>query len=88
MSTEKEVDRLEHRLAGTLRPIAPRREFVHGLGNRIRGFRRVVLDASANTWQFVLLVVAGFISLGLLFALLGRALTYLFGGGKRETERA
>lgn len=88
MTEEKNVYHVENKLAGTLRPIAPRKEFVHGLGLRIRGLRKTIRHAGAGTWQFILLALAGFLSLGLLLAFIGRALYKLFEVRKQESERA
>jgi hypothetical protein len=88
MTEEKNVNRLEDKLAGALRPIAPRQEFVHGLGGRIMRLRRTMQQAGAGSWQFILLVLAGILSLGLILALLGRALYNLIGVRKQESEQA
>jgi hypothetical protein len=88
MTEEKSVYGLENKLAGTLRPITPRREFVHNLGRRIRGLGRTMLHAGTGTWQFILLALAGILSLGLLLALIGRALYNLLGVRKQESESA
>jgi hypothetical protein len=88
MTEEKNVNRLEDQLAGTLRPIAPRKEFVHGLGHRIKRLRRTMQDAGAGTWRFILLALAGLLSLGLLLALAGRTLYDLFDVRKQGSERA
>lgn len=88
MTEEKIVNKLEDKLSVTLRPIAPRKEFVHGLGNRIQGLRRTMRQAGAGTWKFILLMLAGILSLGLLLALAGRALYNLLDVRKRGSERA
>jgi len=74
MTAEKRVNKLEARLEGALQPIAPRREFVRGLGSRLRGLRHTIRSAGTGTWQFILLALAGLLSLGLLLALVGRAI--------------
>jgi hypothetical protein len=88
MIDEENVNGLEDKLAGTLRPIAPRTEFVQGLGSRIRGLRQSMRLAGASTWQFILLLLAGLLSLGFLLAFISRALFNLFGVRKQESEQA
>jgi hypothetical protein len=78
MNTETFEHDLENTLAGTLRPILPRREFVHALGSRLRGFQQTLRHAGENTWKDLLFIAAGLLSLGLLLALVGRLLSSLF----------
>lgn len=85
---DKKVDYLEDKLAGMLRPVSPRKEFVRGLGSRIQSLRRTVARARADTWQFVLLVLAGILSLGVLLAMLGRVLYNLLGVRKQQPEES
>ena len=86
MTEERNVSRLEDKLKGTLRPIAARKEFVHGLGGRIRRLGRTVRQAGAGTWQFLLLTLAGLFSLGVLLAVAGRALFKLFEVREKDSE--
>jgi hypothetical protein len=88
MKTIETIDTLEDTLAGTLRPVAPRKEFVHGLGNRIQRLRSSVQHAGAGTWKFILLTLAGLLSLGVLLAFLGRMLFNLFATSDPDSEQA
>lgn len=81
---KEKINGLEKKLSGTLRPVAPRTEFVRGLGRRIQSLRNTVVQARADTWQFVLLMLAGFLSLGVALAVLGRALFTLLGVRKQQ----
>jgi hypothetical protein len=83
---EKKVNGLEDKLAGMLRPVAPRREFVRGLGSRIQSLRRTVTKARSDTWQFILLALAGILSIGVLVAVAGRALYNLLGVRKQQSR--
>jgi hypothetical protein len=58
--------RLEGRLADTLRPVAPRREFVRKVGSHIQNLRRPVRRAGLSTFQYFLLLMAGISSLAVL----------------------
>jgi len=70
---------LENRLSGALKPVAPRREFVHGLGQRIQaGYRPTFVDKVVN-WHIYALVVAGMVSVAVFLALIVRALVDLAG---------
>lgn len=74
------MDGLEDRLAGMLRPVAPRKEFVHGLGNRINSFRNTLTKARSDSWQLIVFMLAGLLSMGLLLALTRTALYRLLRG--------
>jgi hypothetical protein len=78
MHTESFEHELESTLAGTLRPVMPRREFVHALGRRVSGFQNSLRHAGENTWKDLLLITAGLLSFGLLLALVGWLLSSLF----------
>jgi hypothetical protein len=65
---------LEERLAGILRPIPARREFVRGLSRRIQSPPPgAMIDRPADV-RFLALVLAGLFSLGVLIAILVRYL--------------
>ncbi len=77
---------LESKLAGTLKPVAPRREFVTGLGSHIKTTRPpAIVDRLAGV-NSALILIAGLLSLGVLVALGMRALFALF--GKKTLSRA
>jgi hypothetical protein len=68
---------MEHRLSGALRPIKPRKEFVHGIAQRIRTNPRVAfVDRIANR-HLIAILIAGLVSLTVFLAVLGRALLSL-----------
>jgi hypothetical protein len=68
---------LENRLSGVLKPVAPRRDFVHGLGQRIQAGSRVSLVNQVANWHILAVLIAGFISLAVFLAMLARALLAL-----------
>ena len=74
---------LENRLSGTLKPVAARRDFVHGLGQRIQAGGRVSLVNQVANWHILAMLIAGFISLAVFLAMLARALLAL--SGKKRT---
>jgi hypothetical protein len=74
---------LENRLSGTLKPVTPRRDFVHGLGQRIQAGNRVSLVNQVANWHILAMLIAGFISLAVFLAMLARALLAL--SGKKRT---
>lgn len=82
-----EESNLENRLSALLRPVSPRREFVQGLGNRIHSLRATVFQVRTNTWQMILLLLGGLLSLGVLLAFAGRGLYALLAGRKRQTPQ-
>ncbi len=68
---------MENRLSGALKPVAPRREFVHGLGQRIQSGSRPGLVYTVTNWHILALLIAGFVSLAVLLAMVMRALLAL-----------
>ena len=70
---------LEKRLSGSLKPVAPPKDFVHDLGHRIQAGTRVSLVNHVANWHILALLIAGLISLAMLLALLARALLGLSG---------
>jgi hypothetical protein len=76
--SKAKINSLEHKLSGTFRPVAPRREFVRGLGHRIqKGSPATIVDRLASLKVF-LLVIAGRVSFGVLILVGMRALASLF----------
>jgi hypothetical protein len=81
-SMEK-ITSLENRLSGVLRPIKPRKEFVHGVAHRIQtGTQAAFVDHIAN-WHLIAMLIASLISLAVFLAVLGRVLMSLL--GKKRT---
>jgi hypothetical protein len=81
-SIEK-ITSLEKRLSGVLRPIKPRKEFVHGVAHRIQtGTQASIVDRIAN-WHFIAILFAGLISIAIFMAVMGRVLMSLL--GKKRT---
>ena len=76
---------IEHRLSGALRPIEPRKEFVHGIAQRIRTKSRVAFVDRIANWHLIAILIAGLVSLTLFMAVLGRALLSLV--DKKRTAR-
>ncbi len=76
---------LENRLSGVLRPIKPRKEFVHGVAHRIQaGTQAAFADRIAN-WHLIAVLIAGLISLAVFLAVVGRALLSLLGKKRKRT---
>ena len=73
------ISSMEHRLSGALKPVAPRQEFVHGLGERIQAGNRSGLVYIVAIWHILAILVAGFVSLAVLLAMVARALLALSG---------
>jgi hypothetical protein len=77
-SMEK-IASLENRLSGVLRPIKPRKEFVHDVAHRIQtGTQAAFVDRIAN-WHLIAMLVAGLLSLAVFMAVVGRVLLSLTG---------
>jgi len=73
------ISSMEHRLSGALKPVAPRQEFVHGLGERIQAGNRLDFVYTVANWHVLAMLIAGFVSLAVLLAMVARALLALSG---------
>lgn len=73
------LESLEAHLAGTLRPVAPPRDFVHRLRNNIRLPEREVIVSRLREWNRLLLVFGSVMSGMLIVITVARALYYLVG---------
>ena len=73
------ISSLENRLSGTLKPIAPRKEFIHGLGHRIQAGNRTAFVNHVANWHILAMVIAGLVSLAVFLAMVSRALLTLVG---------
>jgi hypothetical protein len=73
------ISSMENRLSGTLKPISPRQEFVHGLGQRIQAGNRTIFVNTLGNWHILAMLIAGFVSLAVLLAMVTRALLALSG---------
>jgi hypothetical protein len=75
---------LENRLSGVLKPIKPRKEFVHGVAHRIQaGTQATFLADRIANWHVIAIFMAGLVSLAVFLAVAGRALISLM--GKKRT---
>ncbi len=84
--SKNKISSLESKLSGTFKPVAPRREFVRGLGHRIQSVSpAAIVDRFANLKVFLLLIAAA-VSFGLLVIVGARALASLF--QKKPLSRA
>lgn len=77
------ISSMENRLSGALKPVAPRKEFVHGLGQRIQAGNQTGFVHTVANWHILAMLIAGFVSLAVLLAMMARALLAL--SGKKRT---
>jgi hypothetical protein len=82
-ATMAKISSMENRLSGTLKPVAPRQEFVHGLGQRIQAGNRTGFVFTVANWHILAMLIAAFVSLAVLLAMTMRALLAL--SGKRRS---
>ncbi len=75
-SMEK-ISSMENRLSGVLKPIKPRKEFVHDVAQRIQTKTQTALVDRVAEWHFIALLVGGFISITVFLAILGKVLSIL-----------
>ena len=73
------LESLEAHLAGTLRPVAPPKDFVQRLRDRIRLPEREVIVSRLRDWNRLFLVFGSVMSGMLIVITIARALYYMFG---------
>ena len=73
---------LEAHLAGTLRPVAPPRDFVQRLRSRVRLPEREAIVNRLRDWNRLFLVFSSVMSGMMILITIGRALYYLVGRRK------
>ncbi len=79
ISSEPPLDELEVHLAGTLKRIAPRRDFVRRLRGRIHFPPRQEIATRLQDWKRLFIIFASVVSGMLLLITIARALYHLFG---------
>jgi len=73
------INLIESRLADMLKPISPPRDFVNRLGERIHSIRPPAIVNRVENIHFIVALLAGFVSLGVLLVLGLRALASFLG---------
>ena len=76
---KEQLDELEAHLAGTLKPVSPRRDFVQGLRGHIRLPQPSEIAVRLRDWQRLLIVFGGVLSGALVILTVARAMFHLFG---------
>jgi len=76
------IETLEAHLAGTLRPVAPPKDFVQRLRDRVHLPEREVIVSRLRDWNRLFLVLGSVMSGMMLLITVARALYYLFGRRK------
>lgn len=76
---DEELDVLEAHLAGTLKPVAPPRDIIQRLRERIHMPDRDVITLRLTDWRRLFVVFGGVISGMLVLITIARALYYLTG---------
>ena len=65
---------LENQLAGVLKPVPPRKEFVNTLGNQIQKIQQPTIIHRLTSTQSIIILLAGMLSIGALLILGARAI--------------
>ena len=76
---EERFDAIEAHLAGTLKPVTPRKDFVRHLHGRIHLPQRGEITVRLRDWRTLLLVFGGVLSGAVVILTLARAFYHLFG---------
>ena len=76
------LESLEAHLAGTLRPVAPPKDFVQRLRARVRLPEREVIVSRLRDWNRLFLVFGSVMSGMVIVITIARALYYMFGRRK------
>ena len=74
---------LENRLSGTLKPVAPRREFINRLGQTMQTRYRPTFVNHVANWHIYAMLAAGIVSMAVILAVIVRALVE--SGGRSRT---
>ncbi len=75
----EDLNDLERRLRGTLRPVVPPRDLLSRLQDRIHFPDAAELTAHLREWRTLWLVLAGVLSIALMILTVARALFHLMG---------
>ncbi len=75
----EQIDAIEGRLAGTLRPVTPPRDFVQRLRGHIHLPERDMIVVRLQDWERLALVMSGVLSGAVALLTLARAMYHLFG---------
>lgn len=78
-SSPENLESLEAHLAGTLRPVAPPKDFVQRLRDRVRLPEREVIVSRLRDWNRLFLVFGSVMSGMLIVITIARALYYMVG---------
>lgn len=76
---EERLDTIEAHLAGTLKPVAPRKDFVKRLRGRIHLPQQGEIELRLRDWRNLVLVFGGVLSGALVMLTIARALYHFFG---------
>jgi hypothetical protein len=76
--SKAKISSLESKLSGSFRPVAPRREFVRGLGHRIQSVNPATIVDRFASLKLILLAAAAVVSFGVLVLVGVRAVAALF----------
>jgi hypothetical protein len=79
MATDRNLDRLESHLAGTLKPVAPPGDLVRRLRLRLRMPAREEIVLRLSDWRRLLFVLGGVLSGIVAIVTLGRAIYHMLG---------
>ncbi len=75
-SMEK-ISSMENRLSGVLKPIKPSKEFVNEVAQRIQTNSTTTFVDRVAEWRLIAMLIAGFLSMAVFLAVLGRVLSTL-----------
>jgi hypothetical protein len=79
LPSEEPLDAIESHLAGTLKPVAPRTDFVQRLRGRVHLLPREEIAFRLNDWRDWFFAFSGVISGALIILTVARAMFHLFG---------
>jgi hypothetical protein len=77
VTSKTNISSMEELLLGTLKPIAPRREFIRGLERHILARNQGTSVNQVADWPVLAALIAGLVSLAIFLAMVARALLSL-----------
>ncbi len=79
MSESEQIDAIEGRLAGTLKPVTPPNDFVQRLRGHIHLPERAAIVVQLHEWEMLAVVFGGVLSGAVVILTVARAMYHLFG---------
>jgi hypothetical protein len=82
------LNSLENQLSGVFKPVPPRKEFVHRLGNQIQSIHQPTIVHRLTSTHYLLILMASLLSIGTLLVVGARAIFSLVEVHRKALRRS